>query len=122
MIVIRIMIHFLLRILGNSLALFAATLLVNGFILNGGIKEFLLAGIILGLMNLIVRPILKLISMPVIILTLGVFSLVINALMLWAVDYLFEFVIINNLYALVWATIVVTAVNAVISLINKATK
>ncbi len=114
------MIHFLIRILGNSLALYVASLFVRGFEIKGGVKEYLLAGIILGLLNLVVKPVLKLISMPIIIITLGIFSLVINALMLWAVDYAFDFVVISDLYALAWATIIITAVNTGISVLAKA--
>ena len=102
------------------MALYVATLFVQGFGIEGGIKEYLIAGVILGLLNLTVRPVLKLISMPIIILTLGIFSLVINALMLWIVGYAFEFVVIENLYALVWATIIIGLVNAGISLLTKA--
>ncbi len=101
------------------MALFVARMFVQGFHINGGIKEFILAGVILGLLNLILKPVLKLISMPLIILTLGVFTLVLNALMLWAVDYVFDFVVIDTLYALVWATIIVTVVNTIISAITK---
>ena len=57
--------------------------------------------------------------MPLIILTLGLFLIVINALMLWLVDYAFNFVIIESITALVWATIVVAVVNGVISAFSK---
>lgn len=115
------MIHFIIRILGNSLALYVASLFVQGFSIHGGIKEYLLAGVILGLLNLVVRPVLKLISMPIIIITLGIFSLVINALMLWLVHYAFDFVVIADLYALAWATIIITIVNTGISSVAKIT-
>ena len=113
------MIGFLIRILGNSIALYAAYYFVTGFIINGGIKEFLLAGILLGLLNKIVKPPIKLLTMPLIILTLGLFLVVINALMLWLVDYAFDFVIIESVTALVWATIITAIVNAVITLFSK---
>src|SRR5207247_7856912 len=113
------MVSFIIRILGNTLALYVAYLLVPGFIITGGIEQFALAGITLALLNMTVRPILKAISFPLIILTLGLFSLVINALILWGVDYLFNFVTIQNLAALAWATIVVTVVNAAVSMFRK---
>ena len=79
------MIGFLIRILGNSIAIYAAYYFVPGFIVVGGIKEYLLAGVLLGLLNKIVKPPVKLLTMPLIILTLGLFLVVINALMLWLV-------------------------------------
>ena len=113
------MVGFIVRILGNSVALYAAFYLVPGFVVKGGVKEFLLAGILFGLLNKIVKPPIKLITMPLIILTLGLFLVVINALMLWLVDYAFDFVAIENITALVWATIVVALVNAIISAFTK---
>ena len=113
------MIGFLVRILGNSVAIYAAFYFVTGFVINGGIKEFLLAGILLGLLNKVVKPPVKLLTMPLIILTLGLFLVVINALMLWLVDYAFDFVIIESITALVWATVVVAAVNATMSAFSK---
>ena len=58
--------------------------------------------------------------MPVIILTLGLFTIVINALLLWLVDYIFEFVTISDIMALVWATIVIGIVNMIVSAVTKA--
>ena len=114
------MIGFVIRILGNSLALYAANYLVPGFTVNGSWKEYLLAGAFLGLLNLIVKPILKAISMPIIILTLGLFILVINGLLLWTVDYIFDFVSIKDVTALLYAVIVVAIVNLIISMTAKA--
>lgn len=113
------MFRFLLRILGNSLALYAAFWIVPGFIFDGGIKEYLLAGVVLGLINTIIKPVLKLISLPLIILTLGLFTIVINTLILWVVDYIFDFVAFDNILALVWATIVVSFINLIISGLTK---
>ena len=61
------MIRFIVRILGNSVALFAASYFVAGFSFTGGLKEYAIAGVVLGLLNMTVKPVLKLISMPVII-------------------------------------------------------
>lgn len=109
------MVSFVIRILGNSVALYAASWFVAGFVFTGGIKEYAIAGIVLGLLNMLVKPVLKLISMPVIILTLGLFTIVINALLLWVVDYIFDFMTIGDIYALIWATVVIAIVNMMVS-------
>ena len=119
MLVFTDMISFIVRILGNSLAIYAATYLVPGFIINGGIREYLLAGVLLGILNFAIRPILKVISMPLIILTLGLWTIVINALMLWTVDYAFDFVVVQDLTALVWAVIIISIVNLLVSATSK---
>src|SRR5680860_683084 len=46
-----------------------------------------LAGLILGLVNTLIRPIIKILAIPINILTLGLFNIIINAGMLWVVDY-----------------------------------
>ena len=113
------MIAFIVRIIGNSLALYVATWFVAGFNFTGGIKEYAIAGVVLGLLNMIVKPVIKLISMPIIILTLGLFTIVINGLLLWAVGYIFDFIMIANIVSLVWATIIIGVVNIVVSAIVK---
>lgn len=109
------MIGFAIRILGNALAFYIANMLVSGFVVNGGLKEYLIAGILLGFLNLLVRPLLKLVAMPLIILSLGLFTLVINGLILWTIDYIFEFITIENLMALLWAVIIIGIVNLIVS-------
>ena len=113
------MVGFIIRILGNSLALYAAAYWVPGFVVNGGIREYLLAGVVLGILNFAIRPVLKLITMPLIILTLGLWTIVINALLLWAVDYAFDFMSIQDLTALVWAVIIISIVNLFVSATSK---
>lgn len=68
----------------TSLALFAAAWLLPGIRVEGEAwLAYALMAIILGLVNAIVRPILKLLTCPLIILTLGLFVLVINGMTLW---------------------------------------
>lgn len=68
----------------TALALFAAARIVPGIIVEGdGWIVYAAMAIILGLVNAIVRPILKILTCPLIILTLGIFVLVINGFTLW---------------------------------------
>ncbi|HVZ11379.1 MAG TPA: phage holin family protein [Candidatus Paceibacterota bacterium] len=113
------MISFLVRIIGNAAALYAAYLLVPGFVVSGGIEQYLIAGLGLAILNMTVRPILKAISFPIIILTLGLFTIVINALMLWILDYFLASLSIGDVMALVWATIIISIVNLIVSVIRK---
>ena len=101
------------------MALYLAFLLVPGFSVSGSIPQWVLAGIALAVLNMVVRPILKAIAFPLIILTLGLFTLVINAVILWAVDYTFALITIQDVVALVWATIVISAVNLIVSMVAK---
>ncbi len=113
------MLSFIIRIIGNAIALYVAFYLVPGFVVSGSWEQYLIAGLVLALLNLIVRPILKLISFPLILLTLGLFTFVINALILWMLDYLVSFVSIQSLLALIGATIIISIVNLFFSPIAK---
>ncbi len=74
-------------------------------------QMFLVIGLILGLLNLFVKPILGLVTLPLKILTLGFFSLIINMAMIWIVDIVFLELVINGLTSLFWTTMIVWSVN-----------
>ncbi len=78
----------LVRIVLNGLGLWAASRLLPGIHYDGGLLYLLLAGFVLGVVNLLVKPIVTLLSLPFVVLTLGLFFLVINGLMIWLVDFL----------------------------------
>ncbi|HEY4484358.1 MAG TPA: phage holin family protein [Candidatus Paceibacterota bacterium] len=114
------MASFIIRLFSNSVALWVAYLLVPGLIVNRGVTGFVLAGLVLGLLNLTVKPILKFVSAPIIILTLGIFSLIINGFLLWLVSYFLDFVVIQTSSALIWSTIIISFVNVIITTASKA--
>jgi putative membrane protein len=70
--------RFLLRLLLNGVAIVIAATLISGIHLSGAVAA-LSAGVILGLINAVIRPVLKILTFPITILTLGLFTLVINA-------------------------------------------
>ncbi|OGM97568.1 MAG: hypothetical protein A2735_01580 [Candidatus Yanofskybacteria bacterium RIFCSPHIGHO2_01_FULL_41_21] len=113
------MLRFIIRILGNVVALYVASIIVPGFVVSGSWEQYLIAGLVFGLLNLLVRPILKVISFPLILLTLGMFTAIINILMLWILDYLVSFITIEGFLALIGATIIVSVVNLFFSMIAK---
>jgi putative membrane protein len=69
-------------IISNAVALFATTI-VPGIVFRGSLVQLLAAGAILGLFNLIVRPIATFLSFPLLIVTLGLFYVVLNGVLLW---------------------------------------
>ncbi|MTJ55221.1 phage holin family protein [Anabaena sp. UHCC 0253] len=74
--------HFLLTWLGTAVALLITANIVPGFILSG-FAAALIAAVIIGLVNAIIRPILQILTFPITLITLGLFTFVINALTLW---------------------------------------
>lgn len=75
--------HFLLRLLINAAALWVAIRIVPGIDFQGHWLSLLVVALVFGVLNASVRPMLKLLTFPLLILTLGLFTFVINALMLW---------------------------------------
>ncbi|GAA5511869.1 hypothetical protein Dcar01_00583 [Deinococcus carri] len=78
---------FLIRLLVNALALYLLTRVYAGvsFAPGAGTVSVLLAALVLGIVNALIRPVLLLLSLPVNLLTLGLFTLVVNGVVLWLV-------------------------------------
>ncbi|NET01365.1 MAG: phage holin family protein [Sphaerospermopsis sp. SIO1G2] len=74
--------HFLLTWLGTAIALLITSNIVSGFVITT-FTVALLAAIVIGLVNAIIRPILGFLAFPITFITFGLFSFVINALTLW---------------------------------------
>ncbi len=76
------------HIVANAVALYFISLILEGnFMIVGGIKGYLIAAIIFGLLNGIVKPILKLLSLPFVLVTAGLFIFVINTFLVWFAEY-----------------------------------
>lgn len=71
------------RLLINAAALWAATRLVPGISFDGDWRLLLAVALVFGVLNVALRPILILLTLPLFIITLGLFTFVLNALMLW---------------------------------------
>ena len=78
----------LVTFIGTALSLWAAVGIVGGFEFDGAVWEFLVVAAIVGLANAFIKPFLQLVSLPLIVLTLGLFLIVVNALVLQFVVWL----------------------------------
>ena len=106
------MVHrFVSKLAVSALALWVARYFLDGFDVIGGWKGYLLAGSLLALLNIFVRPILKFLSFPLILATLGLFTLVINGALLWFTDHVLGALIIADTATLIIATLITTAVH-----------
>jgi putative membrane protein len=74
---------FLLRLLATAAALWAAVFLVPGIVYVGGLWGLLGVALVFGLVNAVIRPILRLLACPLVVLTFGLFVFVLNAFLLW---------------------------------------
>ncbi len=75
--------NILARILLNGIGLLLAAHLVPGVTYTGGLGYLLLAGAVIGLINVLVKPLVTILSLPAVLLTFGLFYLAINGLMFW---------------------------------------
>lgn len=78
----------IVRIIINAIALAVTVYFLEGFNISGGIGGLLIVSVVFGLVNALIRPIVSLFSLPITCLTLGLFTLVINAVMLILTDAL----------------------------------
>lgn len=114
----------LLRLLGNALALYAAAWFVPGiYVDSSGWLVWIVMGLVLGLINAIIRPVLKLLTCPLIIVTLGLFTLVINALTLqlafWLGQQLGLGFYVDGFWPAFWGALIISVVSFVLNLLLK---
>ena len=114
----------ILQVIAGIASLWLATKFVPGVEFQGEIKYLILAGLVLGLINFFLKPLLKLITLPLKILTFGLFGLVINMGIVWLVaDVLFpQNLEIHGLVPLFWTTIIVWLVSLFLGLYNPGGK
>ena len=105
---------FVVRALISAAGLWAACRLVPGFTVTG-IPTLLLAGLLLGIANGFVRPLVVLLTLPLTILTLGLFLLVVNAMMVALVAALLENFTISGFWAALFGALIVSFVSWIAS-------
>ena len=101
---------FLIRVLMNALAIYFAAAIVPGLELSGVVAA-LGSGLVLGLVNAVVRPILILLTLPFTLLTLGLFLFVLNGLCLWLTSWLVKGFEVHSFWAAVFGSILVSVVS-----------
>lgn len=110
----------LVRLIVNAVALWVAVEIVPGLSYDGDLITLLLVALIFGLVNALVRPILTVLSCPLIILTLGLFVLVINGLMLALTGWLsrqFDLgFAVESFWAALLGALVISIVSALLNL------
>ena len=109
---------FLIRLVVNALALIAVAYVVPGIHVSG-IGGALIAALILGIVNAILRPILIILSLPLELITLGLFTLVINALLFWLVGALHVGLDVDGFWPAFWGAIVMAIVSWILSLLTR---
>jgi putative membrane protein len=117
------MIRFFIRLLVNAAAIWVAVQLVPGLNYVGSTTSLLIVALLFGVMNALVRPLLLLLTCPFIILTLGLFVLVVNTIMLSLTVWLSGIWDLGLTSSGFWATflgaVVISIVSSIINLLIK---
>lgn len=113
------MARLLLTLLGNAAGIYAAAQFIDGFDFTGSYFNLAIAAAVFTLINWTIRPITKLISGPLILLTLGLFTIIVNMAMLWLLDLVISSLVILNLASLFWATLLISLINLVVMSFKK---
>ena len=112
---------FLIRLLVNAAALWVATQLVPGVAYSGGPLPMLAVALVFGVVNAILRPIAIVLTFPILIVTLGLFTFVINGVMLWLTSSLSDALglgfRVSGFWAAFWGALVVTVVSWALSML-----
>lgn len=103
----------IVRILVNAIGLYATTF-VPGITWKGDLLRLIVAGAILGLFNLIVRPLAMLLSIPLLIVTLGLFYFILNGILLWLAQFVLPGYAVSGLVAGILGALVMMLVNWVV--------
>jgi putative membrane protein len=116
--------NLIIRLLANAVALAVASWLVAGITLQGAttgkrVLTLLIVAAIFGVVNAVVRPVVKVLSFPLLILTLGLLTFVINALMLWLTSWItgkldVQFHV-NGFWSALFGALIITVVGMIIN-------
>ena len=112
--------RFLLLIVANALAVLAAARFVPGVVYSYEPVSLLKIALILALVNIFIKPVLKLIFSPLILLTLGFFTIIINIFVVWLAVYFAPELLIVGLTAYFWTMIIVVVFNFMASTLTRS--
>ncbi len=107
------------RIIINAIAVYAAVRLVEGIDLTINFYNLVLAGILLGVINTLIKPILTILALPFVLLTFGLFTVIINVGLLFLMAYLIPSFEIANFWSGLLGVVIISLINYFLSKISK---
>jgi putative membrane protein len=105
---------FLLRWLFNAVAIYLTTLIIRG-IQVPNFTTALIAALVLGIVNAFIRPIVLLLTLPINILTLGLFTLIVNTLMLYIVAAVVSSFVITSFWSALIGALLIALISTLLS-------
>jgi len=115
--------RFLLSWVINTLAVLVAVCPLRPRIDYAGLPDLLVASLLLGILNAVLRPVLMLLTFPILIVTLGLFRFVINALLLLLVGYLLRpHFWVHGFWAAFWGALIISLVVSVLNVLTGSSR
>lgn len=100
-----------------AVAVFIAAQVVPGIELREGLVSLLIVAAVLGLVNAVLGTVLRILSIPFLIVTLGLFAIVINMVVLWVTTALTDRIEIDSTWAYFWAALIISIVTLLLRLV-----
>ncbi len=113
------LINIVSRIIINAIAIYTAVQLVSGISLEINFINLVLVGLLLGIINTFIKPILTLLSLPFVLLTFGLFTIIINIALLFLMSYLIPSFEVDSFGAGLLGVIIISLVNYILSKFTK---
>ena len=101
----------------SAVAVFVAAQVVPGIELREGLVSLLIVAAVLGLVNTLLGTVLRILSIPFLIITLGLFAIAINMVVLWVTTALTDRIDIDGFSGYFWAALVVSIVTLVLRVV-----
>lgn len=105
--------NFLISIIANGVGLYVASVIVPGVVVDPSVPlyYFVIAGLVFTIIFSVVLPIIKFISFPIIFLTLGLFSFILNLIAFYALDLFLTGLEFNSILAMILTSLVISSIN-----------
>ena len=107
--------NLIVRLVSGALAFWAATSLFNGISVNGGAWSYLWVALLFGLINGVIGSLVKLLTLPAILLSLGLFAFVVNAAMLMLTARWSDRLDVVDFKSALFASLIISIVNTIIN-------
>lgn len=105
---------FLINILATTIAVFVVSQVLPGVVLDDITSAFIVA-VVLGVLNTFVKPVIKILTLPITVLTLGLFSMVINIALLYLTDYLVKGLTLTSFLTVVLFGFLVSVISSLLA-------
>jgi putative membrane protein len=103
----------------NTLAVLVAVYVLRGRIHYDRPIDLCVASLLLGILNAVLRPVLLTLALPLVVLTLGLFTVLINALLLYLVSVMLQpHFIVNGFWSACWGALIISVVSLILNLLT----